>query len=275
MRLIHAKTPIAAGLTLLVLALGSATAGAAPGGQEMAMPPAALPAAAATEPAAPKKSGMGGMMDGMMGMEDDKMAPAMPLDADMPMPDASASMQDTTARSNADMMGRMRGSMSGDSSMGKLASAPTLPGFPGASRLYHIGATGFFLDHSRHIGLTAAQATTLDDIKQRTLLVLTGFDRRIEGAEQSLWMMTAADVPHAGRIDAQVRSIEKLRGDQRMAFIRGVGEAGKVLTVAQQRALLGKQSPTGTMPMPASRPAPKPTTPPAAPMAPMAPMADE
>lgn len=241
----YSKISIATGVAALALAVVSASprfaeahaaqdAAAEHGKQEMGMPPAAMPAA--PMPAAPMKKGMmEGMMDGMMGMDDDTMAPMPPGEA---MP--AAGIQDPMAPpSNADMMGRMRGSMPERSGMRKMASAATLPGFPGASRLYHIGATGFFLDHPRHIALTTAQKSALNGIKQRTLLERTSSDRKIDAAEQSLWAMTATDMPDATRIDAQVRAIEKLRGDQRMAFIRGVGAAGKVLTTDQQGALLG------------------------------------
>ncbi len=45
--------------------------------------------------------------------------------------------------------------------------------------------------------------------------------------------------PDAAAIEAKVREIEKLRGDQRLAFIRAIGEAAKVLTDDQRRALAG------------------------------------
>ncbi len=37
-----------------------------------------------------------------------------------------------------------------------------------------------------------------------------------------------------------MKEIEKLRGDQRLAFIRAVGEAAKILTDEQRTALLGQ-----------------------------------
>ena len=45
-----------------------------------------------------------------------------------------------------------------------------LPGFPGASHVYHIGATGFFLDHNEHIDLTLEQQTRLNETKQEIIL---------------------------------------------------------------------------------------------------------
>ena len=258
----YLKASLATGVAALAFAFGSASpllaearvaqdAAVEHGAKDMGMAPTAIPPVAT--PAAPKKKGMmDGMMGTMMGMDDDKMAP-MPPDGAMP----TIAMEDPMAPpSNADMMGRMRGSMPERSGMKKMASAANLPGFPGASRLYHIGATGFFLDHPMHIALTTAQKSALNGIKQKTLLERTRFDRLIDGAEQSLWTMTAADMPDATRIDAQVRAIEKLRGDQRMAFIRGVGAAGKMLTTDQQGALLGTIPPMPGPTQPAAEPPP-------------------
>jgi len=136
------------------------------------------------------------------------------------------------------------------SSGGSPQSAPrsNLPGFPGASHLYHLGASDFFLDHPQHITLSMEQRTALNRIKERALLDQASFDGRIADAEQELWKLTAADVPDAGRIDAQVRSIEKIRGDKRMSLIRAVGEAAKVLTPDQQGALLGTLPAAGEPP---------------------------
>ena len=198
-----------------------------------------------------------------MAMGDKKMKGSMPAEGPMsgpgPGPDSPASMQDPLATpSGSDMMGRMRGSMKarGPSNMAPTAS---LPGFPGASHLYHVGSTGFFLDHPEHITLSTEQQTALNRIKVKTSLDRATFDRRIEEAEQELWTLTAADAPDTAKIEARVRSIDTLRGDQRLAFIRAVGEAGKVLTVDQQNALLGTQPTAVSKPPPAaSRPAPMP-----------------
>lgn len=204
-----------------------------------------------------KKKGMGRMGGAKMGGN-------MPADDSMPNTDSSGNMQVPMATpSSADMMGRMRGPMKGQRGMNNMTAR--LPGFPGASHLYHIGATGFFLDHPQHIGLTTAQQTALNRIKEKTLLDRSNFDRRVEDAEQELWTLTAAETPDGTKIETKVRAIEKLRGDQRMAFIGAVGEAGKLLTADQQAALLGTQPPAAaTKPMPAaagSKPAPMPAMP--------------
>lgn len=135
-----------------------------------------------------------------------------------------------------DMMGM--GSMGGQKGM-KMRMTAALPGFPGASHVYHIGATDFFLDHPEHITLTSDQQIKLNAIKQKAVTDKANAQRKIEEAEQQLWELTAADQPDAGKIDAKVREIEKLRGDQRMAFIRSVGEAAQVLTDDQRKSLLG------------------------------------
>ena len=206
-----------------------------------------------------KKGGMGGM----------KMKDNMPADA--PMPNADVGVQETMPPPSSDMMGRMRGTMKGRPGMSSMAPASQLPGFPGASHLYHVGSTGFFLDHPQHITLSTQQQTALNRIKEKSLLDGANSTRRIEDAEQEVWTLTAGDVPDGAQIEAKVRAIESLRGDQRMAFIRAVGDAGKVLSADQQTALLGtnpmaaaKSTPATGKPATTSasaKPAPMPATP--------------
>ena len=114
-----------------------------------------------------------------------------------------------------------------------------LPGFPGASHLYHIGSTDFFLDHSQHISLTTEQQAGLNKAKEQALLAKSTVDRAVEQAEQALWALTAADQPDAAKIEAKIREIEKLRGDERFSFIRAVGDASKFLTDDQRKSLTG------------------------------------
>ncbi len=178
-----------------------------------------------------KDSMMGGMkgMDSMMGGGMKGMGGGMPMDEGMDMMDMMG-------------MGNMGGAMKGK--MGQMKMASALPGFPGASHIYHVGATGFFLDHPEHLDLSTEQQTQLNAIKQKALLEKATAQRKVEDAEQKLWSLTAAGEPDAEKIDERVREIEKLRGDRRLAFIRSVGEAAKVLTDHQRRVLLGvAQSP--------------------------------
>lgn len=138
---------------------------------------------------------------------------------------------------NMGMMGKMgtrKGRMSGSA----------LPGFPGASHLYHIGGTEFFLDHKERITLTPQQELAINQIKEQALLTQATFDRQIEQAEQELWVLTSSDQPVIQQIEANVRQIEKLKGDQRLTFIRAVGEAAKVLTEPQRQVLIGTGPPT-------------------------------
>lgn len=153
-----------------------------------------------------------------------------------------------------DMMGMSpAGAVTGGMSM------PTaLPGFAGASHLYHIGSTSFFLDHSAHIVLSVPQQSSLNAIKEKTLLDRAAAQRQIDAAEQELWSLTASDQPDIAAIQAKIADIEKSRGEQRVAFIRAVGEAAKLLTDAQRQSLLGLQPPQTQIGQPA----------PAAPVAP-------
>ena len=169
-------------------------------------------------------------MGGMKGMSGAKQSQGM----DMPM--------------DSDTMNVM-GAMPG----GAMAQS-ALPGVPGVSHLYHIGAAGFFLDHQEHIQLSTEQKKQLNQIREDALLDKATADRNLEEAEQQLWKLTAADQPDLAPIEAKVREIEKLRGDQRLTLVRPVVEAAKVLTEEQTKILLGTVAPV--MPdMPAAKPA--------------------
>lgn len=132
--------------------------------------------------------------------------------------------------------------------MGVAGSAPTtmpsdLPGFPGASHIYHVGTTGFFLDYSAAITLTTNQQAALNGIKEKSIGDLAAAQRQIDQAEQELWMLTSSDQPDSMKLETKVRDIERLKGNQRIAFIRSVGEAARVLTEDQRAALLGTGAP--------------------------------
>ncbi len=133
------------------------------------------------------------------------------------------------------MMGKMKG-------MGAMKTPSSLPGFPGASHIYHIGATSFFLDHPQHITLTKEQQTKLNAIKEKTLLEQATSDRLISQGEQELWVLTSSDTPNASKIEAKIQEIAKLSSSKRIAYIRAVGKAAKVLTNEQRQALVGNLS---------------------------------
>jgi Spy/CpxP family protein refolding chaperone len=193
---------------------------------------------------------MGGMMGAGMGMGGaGAMQGGMMDDMGEMMPMASAGgmqgMDSGEMSMEMGMMGMMgMGSMGPqrDSAMSGLR-ASSLPGFPGASHVYHIGATGFFLDHPEHISLDTAQQQELNRLKQSALLAKASTQRKINEAEQQLWELTAADQPDADQIQAKVEETAKLRGQQRLDFIRAVGEAAKVLTDEQRQILLGLMQP--------------------------------
>ena len=199
-----------------------------------------------------------GMKMARMGMMDD--------DMDMPMknPNAGSSMSGASG-GGMRMMEMMRSKMGDDQMMGMgamggmnspaaMATPSALPGFPGQSHLYHIGATGFFLDHPQHIALTAQQQQMLAQHKQQSLLKQGELQRQIDAAEEKLWQLTGQDQPQSGAIDKQVREIERLRADQRIAFIRAVGETAKVLTDQQRQQLTGMAPAQSADPAPMSTP---------------------
>lgn len=185
-----------------------------------------------------KMGGSGGMTPGMGGMQSGTpqmgsgAAPGGPMTGGMGM---------------GCCMGAMgQGPGSGTSMSPSMAMPSALPGFPGASHLYHVGATGFFLEHADKIGLNVEQRTKLNGIKQRALGEQSSGQRRIDEAEQALWMLTAADQPDAAAIEAKLGEIEKMRAGLRLAFIRAVGEAANVLTPDQRKVVLGLVPMPGT-----------------------------
>ena len=186
------------------------------GGMKMGggMPPGGGMAGMAGGPPSPMAKAASGGMSGMGGMEK--------MDGMMGMPPAGGGM----------------GTMGGGGPM-----TAALPGFPGASHLYHIGGTGFFLDHAEHISLTVPQQAALNAIKEKALLAKAANQRKVDTAEQELWALTASDQPDATKIDAKIREAEKLRGDERLDFIRSIGDAAKLLTDGQRQSLLGFQPP--------------------------------
>lgn len=213
--------------------------------------------------------GMMGMMSQMMGM----MAKMMSMGGtSAPMPSGGGMGMDMMkmggggSMSPAPATGMSRGGgmamdkmeMAGMMGMSAMSSGTpgampqsVLPGFPGASHLYHIGATDFFLDHPQHIALTTEQQAGLNKAKEQALLAKSTADRAIEQAEQELWILTAADQPDAAKIQTKLAEIGKLNGDERLSFIRAVGDASKILTDEQRKILTGFAPPAPATAMPA------------------------
>ena len=190
-----------------------------------------------------KPGGMGaaqpGAMSGggmsMMDMDMHKGEMGMPPDG-MKMPDNVMSEMGVGSMSGGSGAAAPAGSAMGG--MSKPRSMSSLPGVPGASHVYHVGSTGFFLDQPQ-LQLTTQQQGALNRIKERALLERANAERRIEQAEQELWTLTGADQPDAAKVQAKLQEIEQLRTNQRIGFIRAVGEATKQLTPEQQNVLLG------------------------------------
>ena len=246
----------------MAMGKGKMKSGAMPGMKAGDSPPP--PMAGMNSSPAAGGMGMMGMMDKMMGMGGGGTmpppapmagAPAMAMDMDdkmeMPpmggagaMPPAAPGMA-MAAMEMAGMMGMSP--MAGGSPAAMAQSA--LPGFPGASHLYHIGATGFFLDHPQHIALTLEQQAGLNQAKQQAAFSKSTADLATTQVEQELWMLTAADQPDVTQIEAKIRAFKKLRGDERLAFIRAVGEASKLLTDEQRKSLTGFSPPAPAAPM--------------------------
>ena len=233
----------------------SSTPAPAPGrrmmGEMGAMPPGGMPAGEMGG----MKPGMGGqkapMPGGMPMMDMDKGEMGMPPEG-MKMPEGmmmgEMGMGGMSAGSSAGSKPPSGGMAMGGGGGGATAPArgprsiSSLPGVPGASHVYHIGSTGFFLDQPQ-LNLTTEQQTALNRIKERALLERSNAERRIEQGEQELWALTGADLPDAAKVQAKLQEIEQLRTAQRIAFIRAVGEATKQLTPEQQNALTGMAMP--------------------------------
>jgi Spy/CpxP family protein refolding chaperone len=190
----------------------------------------ATPALAADPSQSPMRTAM---MDEMMGMKkgmgDNQAGGAMTGMS----PQSSGNSKDKGMGCCMGMMGQ-----SPAMSLG-MQMQSALPGFPGASHLYHVGGTGFFLDYADKLSMTTEQRTTLNDIKQQALIQQSASDRKIEEAEQALWLLTAAEQPDAAAIEAKLHEIGKLNVDRRLSLIRAVGEASKVLTQDQRKMVLG------------------------------------
>ncbi len=136
------------------------------------------------------------------------------------------------------MIGMMGMKMMGQ--MNKNAFLPSsLPGFPGVSHIYHMGSSGFFLDHSDHIRLTIQQKTKLNQVKERATLDNAAQDRKAQQLEQDLWVLTSSDQPDIKKVDEKIRAIERLKGNMRLAFIQAVGKAAKILSSEQLELLKG------------------------------------
>ena len=136
---------------------------------------------------------------------------------------------------------------------GMKSGTPAQPttGESGPAALMHIGAKGFFLDRPQTFTPRADQAKTLGEIKERSAMEMMAADKKLQENEQQLWKLTASERPDLAGIEAKVREVEKLRAEQRIAFIRSVSEAANLLTTEQKETLLrdnGRAAPEANMP---------------------------
>lgn len=146
-------------------------------------------------------------------------------------------------KSHDDMSSGGKHDMSESMSDEKMKGQPAMPAQSkmeesGPPALLHIGAKGFFLDHPQTFTPRADQAKILSDIKERATMEMMAADKKIQEAEQQLWKLTASEHPDLAEIESKTREVEKLRADQRVAFIRSVAEAANLLTTEQKETLL-------------------------------------
>ena len=141
------------------------------------------------------------------------------------------------------MMGMMHGKGMGMMNMGQnQIPQSALPGFPGISHIYHIGATGFFLDHAKHLSLTADQEEKLERIKAQSLKNQKEVQKDVEKLEQEIGKLTGSDSPRVEKITEKIEEVGKLNTKKRIAFIRAVGEAATILDKEQREKLIGEKS---------------------------------
>lgn len=198
-----------------------------------------------TMPSAPAKSALEKALD-------TKHKGPNPPAASTPMPQGGMMGEDMMAHMGkmGQMMMGMAKTAPGNSGT---ASAPsTLPGFPGQSHLYHVGATGFFLDHASMLDLSADQKAALEKIRYRNTSEEKASANEVQRLEEELWRLTGSDRPDLSSIEAKVGEIESSKKQRRLSFIRSVGEAASLLTSAQRDTVLGRK--TGATPDKAKAP---------------------
>ena len=156
---------------------------------------------------------------------------------DMPMKSKGEGMAMGQDAKEMNMMGMMHGGMEMKKMGDKEVPTSALPGFPGISHIYHVGATGFFLDHADHLQLSDEQKTKLESLKEASQKQQNEFQNKIEEAEKEVWSLTGSDQPDVQKILEKVKFSENLKTDRRLSFIKAVGEAASVLST-QQRELL-------------------------------------
>lgn len=134
-------------------------------------------------------------------------------------------------------MGKMKMANKEETVAQNKTAPPALPAFPGAFHLYHMGATNYFLDYGDRLNLTSDQQEQIVKVQEAAALDEMEIQKEIEKAEQELWKLTASDQPDIVEIEKKIRDIEKMKADQRLAFIHSVGHAASLLSDAQRRTI--------------------------------------
>lgn len=182
-----------------------------------------------------KKKGMKMGMQGMKKGMEMKGGGMMGMDGMMGMKMKGMQMMGMM-HGDKSMMGKMKGGM-GKMKMGQMPQS-ALPGFPGISHIYHVGATGFFLDHAEHVNLTATQKKQLEKIRDSSEAKQEDFESNIANIEKEIWELTGKDEPDIEAITNKVKEVGGLNVEKRIAFIRAVGEATSKLTDKQRELLV-------------------------------------
>jgi hypothetical protein len=165
--------------------------------------------------------------------------PAMPAGGSADTGDPPMNMKGSSGGASTGMS-RMLGQ---PPMMGAPAPKSDLPAALGAPHIYHIGAETFFVDQASAIGLTSQQQSKLAALKESATLSYATTQRKIDQAEQDLWVLTSAEKPDSGKIEAKIGEITRLGGQQRMDFLRTVGEAVAVLNDVQRKAVVSQSGP--------------------------------
>ena len=73
-------------------------------------------------------------------------------------------------------------------------------------------------------------------LKEKSATAYSATQRKIDQAEQDLWVLTFDVAPDVGKVDVAIRSIALLAAEQRTESMRAVSEATGVLSGAQRKA---------------------------------------
>jgi hypothetical protein len=136
---------------------------------------------------------------------------------------------------------------SSNSKQQEISSLLNLPSFPGLPHLYHVGATGFFLDYFNVLMLKSDQHAALMFIKRAETTRSATAKQLVRHTEQELSEQTGTEQPDGGAIEQAVQRIGRLKSAQRICFIRAVGEAALDLSPEQAAVILANMSSQNTM----------------------------